>query len=507
MSSTYCLSVEEKSNTVEYQKVSTILGIPISDSWSIVDKQGPLVMVHYEDNADMQTYGDLRGVLVDIDEERVVVDSFGYTPTAITSSLEVSEDGNIEIEDTDGKSHVFPVSECKIKRAFEGVVMRAIWYKGSGYLMTHRRIDPVRSRWGTSVTFVEMYNQAGGPTANQLFDLSKPYSDTCYNFLVVHPDLLVATKQHVEHAYIVCLDETKVRFETDPETSSPGIFDVKKCQRELPVHVTKNFMHSPPELSVREANGHMANGYYLQDNVEDPRMSTGEAVMLYRYVNGEIVDIVKVCSVAYGWRTMMRGNNPNIAHQFYTHFDYVYKDFDEKTFRSEDGLIPIEPVEHRDILAYFEQSRKKIFRLPMFNPNLTYLNGPKNRDMRIYILWLNYFVSVPINKQQEVINYYQKFINDRNDLIAWLQYLERNNKTVDYLEISDRAKAIIKSVRVLAEESVRNGTNVDRYGRRLAFKTLLKRTVDNLMKKEKGSSLYALIRDMRKYQKQQNLNQ
>ena len=135
------------------QRVAQILNLTGVRGWSVVDTCDNLALVHYDDDDDMNIYGHLRGVLVDTEVGAIVAPSFGYTPTAIASEL-IEENGFISVKDTTGGVHNFPVQDTSIKRVFEGVVIRDIWYNNRRYRITHRKINPLRSRWGSSPYFL-----------------------------------------------------------------------------------------------------------------------------------------------------------------------------------------------------------------------------------------------------------------------------------------------------------------------------------------------------------------
>lgn len=305
----------ELDTSLAKQQAAEILNIPNTDAWSVVQQQGNLVMVHYKDDADMKVYGNIRGCLIDIASKAILSDSFGYTPTAVASELTASE-GVISIKDKDGQCHTFNQDEVIVKRAYDGVVVRVIWYGGKCYRFTHRRINADRSRWGPSKPFISMYEEAGGPSPEQLFDTSKPYSSTCYYFLVVDRALIVGTRQMISAPYIVFLDQRSIDTKRPSEEVAPGCPTFVTTDT---VSGTVNTSHIlvPEQLTLEKATRHLKYGYFEEFQVGDVRQLTGEAVIMYHQVNGVVSSIVKIHSPSYDWRVTMRGNNPNIRNQFY----------------------------------------------------------------------------------------------------------------------------------------------------------------------------------------------
>jgi hypothetical protein len=479
------------------QQIAKILNLPDVHGWSVIDEEEHLVMVHYASAADMNIYGQLRGVLVDIEVGAIVANSFGYTPTAIASEL-LEVDGNLAVKDQDGHTHVFPMNDVVIKRVFEGVVIRVIWHKGKCYRITHRRINPIRSRWGSSKSFISMYEEAGGPTAEQLFDTTKPYSSTCYDFLVVDPSLLVGTRQRVNCPYLVRLAQREMDIKRPIDEVAPGKPTFITTDTIGGV-VSEPILHDPKLLSLEEANSHLKYGYYNGFEAGDIRQLTGEAVIIYRMVNDHIVDIVKVHSPSYEWRVNMRGNNPNINNQFYSLLNIVYTNIDTtdkwETLKQKLIMLPL----------YDEQSLKDLY--AQNQCILTIPLGEVNqedydiRDSRIHLLWMNYVLSLPFSVQADALNILSNFRRDRNDLVTWLSGIESNTKDIEATELPERVKGLISSSRRLSRERVASGTNYSSKGSHMKLPVIIKSTLRNLIYKEKGPSLYNLIREMKEARK------
>lgn len=474
--------------------VARILDLPDVHGWEVVDSKDNLALVHYTDDADMAAYGHLRGILVDLEVEAIIADSFGYTPTAVASQLEIGENGRISIVDEDGTNHSFNPEEAIIKRVFEGVVIRAIWHKSQFYRITHRKINPVRSHWGTPKSFLALYDEANGPTAEQLFDTSKPYSSTCYDFLVSAEPLVVGTRQKITHPYIICLAQRTMDVKRPLDEVAPGraLFTTTDV---ISGSVTEPMIHDPKRLTIEEANHHLKFGYYNEFLVEDERQLTGEAVIVYRMTNGIVSDIVKVHSPAYEWRVNMRGNNPNITHQFYCLLNSVYNDIktveDWEAFKKRLIVLPL--YDEMALKELYAQN-KAILMIPLGE---VAKEDYTSRDSRIHLLWMNYVLSLPPSAQGDALNILAKFKKDRNEVIEWLQTLEAKTPNIEAAEVPERVKGLISSCRRLARQRIANGDNYSANGTFMRLPLLIKSTLRNLVNKENGPSLFGLIREMR----------
>lgn len=476
------------------QKVAKILALDDIKSWSVIDHdpEAKLALVHYNDDADMLTYGDLRGILVDLETETVIADSFGYTPISVLSELK-EKDGVITVKDKQGQLHVFNKETTSIKRVFEGVVIRAVWHKSKLYLITHRKIHPLRSRWGSSKSFMSMYEEANGPKAEDLFDTTKPFSNTTYNFLVVDSSLLVGTRQKVSKPYLVFLAQRDLEIGRPKDQVACGKANFKYDET-IGGSVNESFIHKPKLLTLDEANQHLKYGYYNPFDVDDERQLTGEAVIMYEMENGLVKDIVKVHSPSYEWRSNLRGNNPNINHQFYSLLNMVYPDIttDDAWKKLNKDLIMFPLYSEKSLKDLFSKSGG-ILMIPTDKVSSDLLS----RESRIHLLWINYVLSLPTSLQLDALNILANFKKDRNDVTVWIQELESKHKDIESVDLPRRVKSIITSSRHLARERMTQGTNRSSYGSYMKLPVLIKSTIRNLINKENGTSLYGLIRDMK----------
>jgi hypothetical protein len=512
---------EYKGDEVQ-QRVLEIQGYPSVRGWSILDVMkdengvDELALAHYDDDS-TATYGNLRGDVIDLEVGAVIAKSFGYTPTAVVDTLDQT-DGLINIKDKEGIVHTFDPATCHIKRGVECVVFRAVKRKGKMHLFTHKRLTPEgrpkvmqdgttkivgQSRWGSSPSFISMYQEAGGPTEDQLFDASKPFSSTCYVFAVVHPALLVGTRQVVTKPYIVHLASFTMDIKRPDDQVAPGIATFASTSV-IGGSVNESFIHSPPDLSLDQANYHLKFGYYDdptagQASAEDPRLQTGEMLIIYSTnESGDIIDIVKVHSPSYEWRVTMRGNNPNILNQFYSMLGLVYKDLqtrDDWTALCE-KLIPFPPYAEESIKQLFSQTRA-ILRIP---PGVVGPDDYTSRDSRIHLLWMNFVLSLPPNLQEGALDILSKFKKERTAVTEWLQHLEEANKDIEQVDLPARVKGIISISRRLARDRVNNHNNYSAKGAHMSLRVVIKSTIRNLICKEDGPSLYRLVRAMKEAQ-------
>jgi hypothetical protein len=419
--------------------------VETAKGWGIVDETEHLTMVHYEDESDLSVSGKVRGILLDTEKKIVVASSYGHTPVTVQDRIE-----NFDFVDTDGVKHSF--TDPIIRPIFEGVVMRAIRNKGENYLISHKRIKTSKSRWGNSKTFPNMYKEAGGPSFEELFDQTKDYSTTCYYFLVVHPELLIATRQSIEAPYIVFLDKEEM-FESN-ETSVVGLYSPPEPTR-LESRMNKSGVYVPENMSVEAANKHLNCGYYKAYEAADPRFSLGESVIVYEKENGKIKDLVRINSTGFAWRFDMRSNNANIYHRMFELFDKPME------------VIPL------SITPEALKQREK--------PTLCPKTSEKNQNGHYESIWMNYVVSLPMSSQVEALGFLDRY---RSDLQGLHDGLIRISK--ERLEKKDDCP-------FLARTFVRNAKNEAIVGSEIPNK------LAEYIKKCKKTILYTLIKDVREF--------
>jgi len=232
------------------KRCSEILGMDDLTGWSVIDTCENLALVHYNQKTDFQKFGHIRGILLDTESGDIIADSFGYTPTAVYDKIE-TVDGVVSLIDNDGFNHKFSMidKDVYVKRVFEGVVIRVIWYNNKMYRITHKKINPTRSKWGNSKKFLDIYDESEGPTANQLFDTTKPYSSTCYHFLAVDGSLLVGTRQRVLAPYLVYIESQEVSLQKPETDITKGIPTFQMIEK-IGGTVDKSGIYNPPQLNI-----------------------------------------------------------------------------------------------------------------------------------------------------------------------------------------------------------------------------------------------------------------
>lgn len=447
------------------------------DRWNIVHEHENLVIVHYDDDkntsvkVDMKKVGHIRGIPVDKEARCCVGGSFGYTPTATIDKLELNSKGKLEIKDDEGVMHVFDPEKDIFKMFFEGVVIRVIWHKSKMICMTHRRFNPERSRWGNSPSFMSMYREAGGPSAEQLFDTTKEYSNTCYMFLVVHPSLLVASKIKADKPLLTHI--ASFHMDVPYESCARGIKKFETTS-DLDEAIQKQMIHSPKAYNLNEANTLLAHGLD----------GSGEAMIFYKKnAEGRVEDVLKVQGSEYAKRWTLRGNDPNPKHQFYTmlRMANVHSQHDWIEFKKLMTVyVPRVPANKDDL--DFEIDSKADWK--------TY-----KREQLIQIIWMNFLKTLNGFFIEKALTYYPAILNEIEGAIEWVKDLQtQTSNNFDLLRALPRQVfEVISGARTIATERIKKGGNY-KNGRHISKAELIGNIVEDLMRKLEGSKLYSIVK-------------
>ena len=479
------------SNMVKKQTIAPMLNLDPNGSWDIVSEtETGLSMVHHKNDANMDIYAALRGVVVDTKKGNVVCYSYPHSPKFILSSLPL-ENGRIQLNDTIS----LDVEKTKIKPGFEGPLIHVFKHGGKVYRSTRKRFDPSKSRWGNSKTFEEIYWDLNGPKDEVLFDSEKDYSPYCHTFIMVHPDMLVCTKYDVGSGYLVYLGPKQMY---SVENCPYPIEEVDDTLR-VPDTTSSYFqteekkVYSPEAMDLDTANKHLTFGFYEEFpgyEYLDARLLPGEFVILEDLESG---NMYRIESPAYNWRSEMRNNNPNLLHRFHELLDYAYL---KNTPEDVEKYVSTFPI-----LSFFDteslETTLKTTNIVVWPQNTEVeLKVPNTRDTKLYNIWQCFLVSVPLCRQKEVVTYYNNLIARRTEITEWLDDLSRTEK-LDMSTFSKRVQDILVKTKLFATNKVKRGENIDYKTKKAkSVEELTKDNIRNFISKELGSSLYRILKEM-----------
>ncbi len=479
-------------------RIAKILDIPISSEWTISDSrpQSNLYMVHFTPMADLSKYGSLRGVVVDVKARLVVARGFPEAIVINTASVQPNVSGNVSLTDRLGNNQSFNVAQTSFYPGLEGVTIIVFKHDGVVYFSSYHKFDTSRSRWGKSPPFKEIYEALGGPSPDQLFDSTNKYSPFYYRFMVVHPDLLYVSRMNVGKGYLVLLGMDTAwgsspypvnEVETTPKFPPPGS-DPNALQ------ITPAVSRSQP-LDVNQVNYYLKYGSYEQfdDEYLDPRLGSGEFVMAYiRDAAGNLTHLLHLQGTAYEWRSGLRDNEANLELQFYRLTNDVRIRTNRRSglleFKRKYPIIPPLPV--ATVIADAENMVIWSQMKPVDDSMI------QTWEQKYYNIWASMVVTAPPQQRSRVTPLYNRFKQDRIDVVNWLKSLYDTNAYADPKIGYVRVRQIVESAIQLARDETSQSSEIE-----LTISQLVHKYLDNLIMTEEGRSLYTLAKTMKRYRK------
>jgi hypothetical protein len=133
----------------------------------------------------------------------------------------------------------------------------------------------------------------------------------------------------------------------------------------------------------------------------------------------------------------------------------------------------------------------------------------EKKEQRLYNIFLCFLMAVPLHQQEQVLSLYPEFEKDRMDLIYWIQRLRNSGIDLKSDEKYRRVDNIVSVAYKQANFSYHNPQN-DRNG----YKGQHGQTVDSIycknvysfIMKERGDSLYRLVKLMNEHTKDKDGN-
>ncbi len=398
------------------RKVCSILGIDYTTELKVLDTKGIHSLIHYDDKANMRDFGDYRGVIIDTESEEIVCKTYGYMPEFEHDKLETKKNSKGEevlmLNGIGSCTDVtVPFKSSIIFRGHEGALIN-IWKdrKGVVHASGMKKIDCSKSKWGNSLTYLDIYKDLGGPDFDTFFDKDK-VSPFVHTIIISHPDLYNVTKEvathtkivedsgsgniqltltnHIESVgYIVYLGAKKMNInfgavpaEDVEATPKPidTVNNIKDARKERKIY-------GPVPIDLELANYHLRYGFYKEwkdDNVTE-FLRNGEFLV----INNKY----RILSPAYYWRSRMRAHNHILCNMF----RLACHSKDTRHF--DDGFFPHLHVQDIEKLGKLINKGTPIQKYST-DTALLDLNNPRDRLINI---WLCYILAVPIHRQQEV---------------------------------------------------------------------------------------------------------
>lgn len=471
--------------------IAGIINKPVTNDWDIYDKdqENGLYLVHYNQNGNMEEFGDIRGIVVDVYNKIIICASYGFTKGIMTNELkDVSDEQNIK--DTNGNDYLFKNDDYKFYIGREGVNVRIFLYNGKIYYSTHRKLNikNTTSRWGSTTTFWNMLVNLNVPKKEIFFpDETKLYSPYVYIMMITHPDVLHVSKELIDNGYLTHLETLKL-WDDSPFTKDI-VYDVEpklpNLTNDLEMAKKLTHVYSPTELTITEVNDHLKYGY--SDNkvsYEDNRLSHGEYIVGIKKDNKTWpIDCIRIQSEAYTWRLDIRGDGLNPYRQY-----LILLNSSKIDATIDKGLVqfknkyPLLNIYNVNSIIRVLTNNNIIKDWKYDNTNNTPILTP---ECRMYIIWACYIIASPYHLQKKISKMYNKYLNDITKLNDFMfkSYKNRNLLNIHSNNIIYKIKIYIKS---------KSSNTYNRYD----YNVLMKNAINTELKIIPGETIYRLIKEM-----------
>ena len=472
------------------------------DGWNVIDSiTGEGLYMVSPDDENMQKYGFLIGMIIDLPNRVILSGSPGFIHTSVTDQIKPDLEGEVLLKDVFGDDHHLEKGQYTIKPFFEGVRLRVFYHNGKMYVSSEKKLNVNKSRLPGSITFLEMFESLGGPPVENFYDISKFYSPWVYHFKISNSDTRWVNKIPNSTGFLI-FEGTTRNYDETTSPYVPNKVDYKMW--DIDANTTRDFgeimlgltskllVLTPIDLDV--ANLFLVNGFNpLINNPEnkpdDIRLGPGEAVIITMIPEGKDPYQIQVWSTAYEWRFGIVGENSHLPHQFYVLSNMMYIDTAStnglKDFNSKMPLFAQYDV---DQLADHIMEVGPLQTWPNeLKPKIGDVSTP---DGKLFNVWASILMAVPFNQQKVVAPLFNDFFEKRDKVIVWIQTIEESYENIDIEALGVRVNTIIKDARRLANKGTMPG---------LSTAEQIKRNVEFFINNEHTDSLYRLIKNMERW--------
>ena len=434
-------------------KIETIIDLPQyneqnTQNWIVQEGSLPnkgLYILHNTDESDEDIAGFTRGLVVDVENGRVIRRTFGREPKTQLDSI--PEKGTFELQGERGTIHKIG-DRSRIVEGLDGVIVSFSYHNREVLIGTHKFIDisNTRSRRPMSkLTYIQQLLEYGGVNTAELFDFTKSYSPHVHYFMLAHEDLIVSSKMPYEFMGIYYLGVrrmwgTPINDELSPLSIHAGAGGTKFPSSPFAPGVVDNEPHTPTgiispgqkrlsgeyftlrTLTREQANDFLRTGYYVVKDAEQISRSQlpGEYIMIYQYDDaGQVNKAVRVNSSSYQHRHEILHPASGLEWNIERRFLQLINDAvgpHRIALMNDNGSGVRENIQHRPMMKFVQypsipynelQSLVSEQKAAYYTEKLT--NGEdvskkekaivQSNEEAVYNLWLNMLYAAPVSHQ------------------------------------------------------------------------------------------------------------
>ena len=386
--------------------ISKLIGIPRGREWSVTseDKEKQLYMIHYSEELasmnrlDMESYGHIRGLVVDVGYGVISCKSSGYQIETVQDELTVTSDGQMfKFEQKDGSIFTTPISETTLNKGYEGVQLR-IWKDsyGDAHISTFKKLDLSKSmsRGISPLYFHQYYEMLGGPAPESFFDPEKKYSPYVHIVMLVHTDLLTVSRQLIDTkcgGYLVYLGNKRMDVQYDVDETEDSPYKVKTYDNIVDAS-DNDGLYNPEPLTIEGANDYLKYGYYVESDVLKAELSPGEFI----FASWKDMEF-RILSSGYNWRLQLCPDGNRLRNFCIA----ALQSRVSSTFGTKFPAIPLQNIEQLNNIV---SDGYPILKLT----DGKVLNSP-SISQRLINAHICFLMAVPLHAQEEAMKYMKKY--------------------------------------------------------------------------------------------------
>jgi len=435
----------------------------------------------------------VRGLI--LKNNKVLVESFGYTPTVVLSEMTPNENGDFTLIDTDLQTHVISknlMNESSVYPLLDGTLLRVWKHNGTIHVSTHKKLNASKSHWGSSETFTELFKKYTEKYFNleELFDDSNVENDkvVCHNFLLVDSDLLICSQVDLgeKSGFVLYINSVNGSL---PEAVTPktvSFYEVK--------YTTDTFFKMDTLKTLEDQNKFIKYGFSSNEIG-----SYGEGVVIFQDDR-----MIKVVSKDYEYRSKIVNNDPNVIHRGWTLLtESMFPKSGEDTYLSR---FPILPIPSNDELKNAIENKDcdllnscKILK----DEDFTLKNNLETRNLRLLNALLHYSRSLPLPHKLSALSCYNIILENKTEVIKILcnDYDKYDSglwgkPNPRDLKVFERIQTIVKEAKKYAKTRYANGERIDSMNEKQLLKKFIKENIRNLINKEYGENMHNIVREL-----------
>jgi hypothetical protein len=437
----------------------------------------------------------VRGLIVK--DNKVLVESFGYTPTVVLSELKPNEVGDFTLIDTDLQTHNIPknlMEESSVYPLLDGTLLRVWKHNGVVNISTHKKLNASKSHWGSSSTFTELFLKYTKNYFNleDLFNDENVESDkvVCHNFLLVDSDLLICSQVNLgeKSGFVLYINSVNGSL---PEAVTPknvSVYEVK--------YTTDTFFKMESLKNLEDQNKFIKYGFHSDEFKEDFG-SSGEGVVIFQNDR-----MIKVVSQDYAKRSEIVNNDPNIIHRAWTIMTQsMVPKSGEDSYVSNFSILPT--PSNDELQSIIDSKDLSILKSckTLSEDNFILKNNVETRNLRLLNSLIHYSMSLPVSHKVSALSCYETILKNKSEVIKMLC-----NDTDKYdsglwgkpnprdLKVYERIQTIVKEAKKYAKTRYSNGERFESMNEKQLIKKFTKENIRNLINKEYGENMHKIVR-------------